>query len=1651
MTSTTKQFGDKSKSSKRSNNNNSNNNNNTTTTTANNNKTTNNNNTNNKSILKNNNKSNSTTTSPNTTPPTASPILQSSQSQNSINSNNNNVQPPPSPSKITNSNSFLYWKQKDISSQISYPSSPTLLSSNSSNFDETLSTSSTSSSPTLTHTNSKDSLTKATAKRSIFSLGKKSGSEIISSSPTKDSKSLNSNFEDIDDQQHHQNTTSSKSSINLTTSQTLPNRMKSERKSLKNPLSIFSMDFWSNNKLNEQEGTDILPSPPQTPTSNPVNNNINNNNNNNTNSIGNPYPKPLPTTPSSKASTLNKNNQTTTTTTTTTPTNNINTSSNIKPTSLITPTKKLPNVNNNGNSSSGVTTPPPPSAPIQKTPRKTSQPSPPQPPQNKSQTTTPSVTSPRITSPNSSTAPPSPTLSHNSSLTPPPTSAHSHDGSHESSPSSQSSSLSNSGSDPFKNDVMLADDLNLAKLKSRIKSRTEVERLLQLELFTRILSKDLDDLQSKLVNESMLRKEVESYYEELEARLKINEARWSRYSDIQTRESLSSSSSSTSLQSALLQSPTPTPSPSPLSPTLSNNTNVTTISTGPATNNVVLSPPPLSLESNIVNNQQQSPELRAVLEALEKMRIEKEEFNELQKLKEARDEQKINTLVVKIEQLEKKVQTLEQTNIKLLEDMHTLQSENELIHSEKKKKVIKKWEKEKEKELQKEKEREKEREKELQKEALKEKEREKLRLKELAKQQQKDKNSTNTNNNNNVTNNNSKESYVNDKDTTYDTTSMISDTESVTSLASTNLESSNEFSEKKSSLKKRSNQDLSTTLSSNPGLGTDSSPKKAVAFSSDVDEASTTHASHHQKFKTHGYLSSAVTLKRWTGKRLSAHISSTPSFIDPLADDVSHVSTDSAVEKSKIVKGYFNELYDGDIEEMKLQKLTRMRSKSLTKEHDEDEIVPLPQKITFHSTPSLANALNAASESAPPVPPKEHPTSLTSSFDSTNTNEKKRYLTIGRIFKKDTDRENISALLTEKLNHRVSKNELIYKNIIKGESIFGSALTEDTSDRLLSYLTTSIEYLQNYSHLEDLFTKPVDEILMKGLIDSIESSIISEFSGKDPYLVASTFIHYFTRLPTPLLSKISPQMIYAADINDSAYRTSMLRSLIYSLPLQNRNILLLVLQFMKAVTNPKQEQVEHNEEGVVAVVGDSPSKESVTFIRLDSLCKVFTRGLMVATVVQTELANLALQYLVEDVDGFESTPQDIQFMMKEGEPVVKAASFDKLFEKLIDLSYRDTDYNYTVFYTYDYYFKSHDFLDKIIHYYRITNELPAKLKNELSIAILSVAMFWMKIHQNNLSSDLMFLSKLKAFMESVPTVPPGQNTFFVYFKTFFQSTAPIKTLYERGNSFYSKKKKTHPTIGGSQTSVVDKIKDFKDIDIYHLGAPIIAAQMAIIDNELLLLIPPFQFLHKAFTKYDTSPQFHDMVSKFNEWARWTSSEILSKEKLQDRVNSLAFFIDLAKCSVELGNYNSAAAIVGGLNHSSISRLKQTWEKLPTKVVQDYERLETLFDMSMNYKNYREELKTVKIKIIPYLGLFPKDLIAIEEGNDNFTSNGLINIEKFRLLYGMIKKIQTYQQPLFNTKVSEPIKAYLSQISNHFLEEKELHFKSKSIEPNLSKQ
>lgn len=99
---------------------------------------------------------------------------------------------------------------------------------------------------------------------------------------------------------------------------------------------------------------------------------------------------------------------------------------------------------------------------------------------------------------------------------------------------------------------------------------------------------------------------------------------------------------------------------------------------------------------------------------------------------------------------------------------------------------------------------------------------------------------------------------------------------------------------------------------------------------------------------------------------------------------------------------------------------------------------------------------------------------------------------------------------------------------------------------------------------------------------------------------------------------------------------------------------------------------------------------------------------------------------------------------------------------------------------------------------------------------------------------------------------------------------------------------------------------------------------------------------------------------------------------------------------EYQNLNAFFAIVMALSNMAISRLSQTWEKIPSKLRKIYTDLEALIEPSRNHRAYRMFVGKLQPPVIPFMPLLLKDMTFAHEGNKT-SLDGLVNFEKMHMM------------------------------------------------------
>ncbi|KAI8949530.1 RAP guanine nucleotide exchange factor 4 [Xylaria longipes] len=153
-----------------------------------------------------------------------------------------------------------------------------------------------------------------------------------------------------------------------------------------------------------------------------------------------------------------------------------------------------------------------------------------------------------------------------------------------------------------------------------------------------------------------------------------------------------------------------------------------------------------------------------------------------------------------------------------------------------------------------------------------------------------------------------------------------------------------------------------------------------------------------------------------------------------------------------------------------------------------------------------------------------------------------------------------------------------------------------------------------------------------------------------------------------------------------------------------------------------------------------------------------------------------------------------------------------------------------------------------------------------------------------------------------------------------------------------------------------------------------------------------------------------MISHFNHIATWVSNMVLMRDKAKHRAQMLEKFMHIALKLRQLNNYNGLAAVLAGINGTSILRLSQTRALVPTEVQKRFARLLLLMGTQKGYFAYRLAWENSPLPRIPFIPLHRKDLVAAEEGSITFVGpqGDRLNWKKFEVLGEVILPIMKSQ-------------------------------------------
>ncbi|XP_070590247.1 ras guanyl-releasing protein 3 isoform X2 [Erythrolamprus reginae] len=229
--------------------------------------------------------------------------------------------------------------------------------------------------------------------------------------------------------------------------------------------------------------------------------------------------------------------------------------------------------------------------------------------------------------------------------------------------------------------------------------------------------------------------------------------------------------------------------------------------------------------------------------------------------------------------------------------------------------------------------------------------------------------------------------------------------------------------------------------------------------------------------------------------------------------------------------------------------------------------------------------------------------------------------------------------------------------------------------------------------------------------------------------------------------------------------------------------------------------------------------------------------------------------------------------------------------------------------------------------------------------------------------------------------------------------------------------------------------------------------------EHLTFLEHKSFRRISFTDYqsyvihgclENNPTLERSIALFNGISKWVQLMVLSKPTPQQRADVITKFINVAQKLLQLQNFNTLMAVVGGLSHSSISRLKETHSYLSSEVTKDWDEMTELVSSNGNYCNYRKTFADCVNFKIPILGVHLKDLIAVHVVFPDWINEYKVNLVKMQQLSVTLNELVALQTASHHLEPNMDLINLLTLSLDLYHTEDDIYKLSLVLEPRTSK-
>jgi son of sevenless-like protein len=193
----------------------------------------------------------------------------------------------------------------------------------------------------------------------------------------------------------------------------------------------------------------------------------------------------------------------------------------------------------------------------------------------------------------------------------------------------------------------------------------------------------------------------------------------------------------------------------------------------------------------------------------------------------------------------------------------------------------------------------------------------------------------------------------------------------------------------------------------------------------------------------------------------------------------------------------------------------------------------------------------------------------------------------------------------------------------------------------------------------------------------------------------------------------------------------------------------------------------------------------------------------------------------------------------------------------------------------------------------------------------------------------------------------------------------------------------------------------------------LARQLTVLEHHLFKTVSPLDLVVKVRGVVSegrgNSERVDSLINHFNVISSWAASTVLQHKDLTARVQCIERWIVVAHRCWRLRNFGGVMEVVAALGMTPVRRLTETWANVSERARQAFEFLEGAMSPTKNFRRYRAALQAAEVPLVPYFGVFLRDLTFMQHGATEHARLGMVHTAKLRDMSSLLETVDALQQ------------------------------------------